>query len=84
MAQLIRRNGFVLKKTVSYYFVHMAVAAAVAYAVTGDLLAAVTLSLLEPTVQAVVFFFHEKVWQRHVGKSSGKPTVDLVSVTAQA
>ena len=37
--------------------------AAVAYAVTGDWLAALTLSLLEPTVQAVVYFFHERIWQ---------------------
>ena len=38
-------------------------AATVAYAVTGDVIAAVTLSLLEPTVQAVVYFFHERLWQ---------------------
>ena len=36
----------------------------VAYAVTGNLLASLTLSLLEPTVQAVAFFFHEKAWAR--------------------
>ena len=40
------------------------VAAAVAYAVTGNLLMSLTLSLLEPTVQAFAFFFHEKAWQR--------------------
>ena len=42
----------------------ISVAAGVAYAVTGDVVAAITLSLLEPTVQAAVFFFHEKAWQR--------------------
>ena len=36
----------------------------VAYAVTGNLIASLTLSLLEPTVQAFAFFFHEKAWQR--------------------
>lgn len=61
---LIRRNMFFIKKTVSYYLVHITVAALVAYAVTGDLVAAITLSLLEPTIQAAVFFFHEKAWQR--------------------
>lgn len=31
---------------------------------TRNLWAALTLSLLEPTVQAVAFFFHEKLWER--------------------
>jgi uncharacterized membrane protein len=26
---------------------------------------AIALSLLEPTVQAVAFFFHEKIWERN-------------------
>jgi len=67
---LIRRNMFLIKKTSSYYVVHITVAALVAYAVTGDLVAAITLSLLEPTIQAGVFFFHEKIWQGR--ESSGK------------
>jgi uncharacterized membrane protein len=52
-----------LAKTCSYWVVHVSVAALVAYAVTGDLLTSLTLSLLEPTVQAFAFFAHEKVWQ---------------------
>lgn len=51
-----------LMKTGSYYLLHIVVAAAVAYAVTGNLWAAITLSLLEPTVQAIAYFFHEKAW----------------------
>ena len=64
MTRFARANLPVLKKTASYYVMHIVVAAAVAYAVTGNLLMAFTLSLLEPTVQAVAFFFHEKVWER--------------------
>ena len=51
-------------KTGSYYLTHILVAAGVAYAVTGDLWAALTLSLLEPSVQAGVYFFHERAWAR--------------------
>ena len=61
-----RENKTMLMKTGSYYVVHVCVAAMVAYAVTGNLWAALTLSLLEPTVQAVAFFFHEKAWARRV------------------
>ena len=65
MTKFISTNAFTIKKTVSYYFTHITVAAAVAYAVTGSWVAAVTLSLLEPTVQAIVYFFHEKIWSRY-------------------
>lgn len=64
MANFARANLPTLKKTASYYVLHILVAAAVAYAVTGNLVMAFTLSLLEPTVQAFAFFFHEKAWQR--------------------
>ncbi|MBP9941960.1 MAG: DUF2061 domain-containing protein [Comamonas sp.] len=53
-----------LVKTASYYVVHLVVAAGVAYAVTGDAVAALTLSLLEPTVQMLFFFLHEKIWEK--------------------
>ena len=59
-----RQNKTMLMKTGSYYLIHICVAALVAYAVTGNLWASLTLSLLEPTVQAVAFFFHEKAWER--------------------
>ena len=61
---LVHRHRPALLKTASYYLIHITVAAAVAYAVTGNAWAALTLSLLEPTVQAVAFFFHEKAWER--------------------
>ena len=65
MTDFARRHLFTLKKTASYYVMHITVAAAVGYAVTGDVWLALTLSLLEPTVQAFAFFFHEKAWARH-------------------
>lgn len=60
----LRQNRFTLKKTASYYVMHIVVAALVAFAITGNWWTAITLSLLEPTVQAVAFFFHEKAWMR--------------------
>lgn len=64
MAAMVRNHLPTLKKTGSYYVVHVVVASLVAYAVTGNLMVAITLSLLEPTVQAVAFFLHEKAWDR--------------------
>ena len=68
LIQAMRHNKLTLSKTISYYFIHITVAACVAYAVTGNLLASLTLSLLEPTVQAFAFFFHEKAWERRLKK----------------
>ncbi|ENV49241.1 hypothetical protein F953_03423 [Acinetobacter junii CIP 107470 = MTCC 11364] len=62
--QFVINNQRTLKKTLSYYIMHITVAMMVAYLVTGNLIMAATLSLLEPTVQAFAFFFHEKVWSR--------------------
>lgn len=63
-----RQNLPTLMKTGSYYLIHICVAAMVAYAVTGNLIASLTLSLLEPTVQAFAFFFHEKAWERSAAR----------------
>lgn len=64
LQQLLRTHATALAKTASYYVIHIVVAALVAYAVTGDAIAAMTLSLLEPSVQAVAYFLHEKTWAR--------------------
>ncbi|HEX5806499.1 MAG TPA: DUF2061 domain-containing protein [Macromonas sp.] len=62
MARTHRRT---LMKTGSYYVMHIVVAATVAYTVTQNVWASLTLSLLEPSVQAVAYFFHERAWTRH-------------------
>ena len=60
----IRFNRRTLKKTFSYYRMHIVGAMIVAYFVTKNLWMAMTLSLLEPSVQAIAFFFHEKIWNK--------------------
>ena len=60
----VQTNQRIFKKTLSYYIMHITVAMLVAYVVTGNFWMALTLSLIEPTVQAFAFFFHEKVWNK--------------------
>ncbi|MFY0034900.1 DUF2061 domain-containing protein, partial [Acinetobacter baumannii] len=59
--KFVVNNQRTLKKTLSYYIMHITVAMLVAYFVTGNIWMALTLSILEPTVQAFAFFFDEKV-----------------------
>lgn len=61
--QFVENNQRMFKKTLSYYIMHITVAMIVGYLVTGSLWMAVTLSLVEPTVQAFAYFFHERIWE---------------------
>jgi uncharacterized membrane protein len=66
----VQSNQRIFKKTLSYYIMHITVAMIVAYVITGNLWMAVTLSLVEPTVQAIAFFFHEKAWNKKDAKAA--------------
>lgn len=73
----LQSNQRVFKKTLSYYIMHIIVAMLVAYAVTGNFWMAVTLSLLEPTVQAFAFFFHEKAWNKRDQKAAQSTEIKI-------
>ncbi|MCW4462183.1 DUF2061 domain-containing protein [Sphingomonas sp. BT-65] len=53
-----------LMKTLTYLAVHLIVGFSVAYAFTGSLTLAGGIALIEPCINAVAFFFHEKAWKR--------------------
>ncbi|MEX1197760.1 MAG: DUF2061 domain-containing protein [Pseudohongiellaceae bacterium] len=53
-----------MRKTASFAVVHFMTAFAVAWAMTGSLLIGGAVALVEPAINTVVFFFHEKAWQR--------------------
>ena len=52
-----------LSKTVSFLALHLIVGFSVAYAFTGSWMIAGGIALVEPLVNAVVFFFHERAWE---------------------
>ena len=51
-------------KTLSFLALHLLVGFTVAYLFTGSLMIAGGIALVEPLVNAVVFFFHERAWER--------------------
>ena len=73
--KFVETNRRMFKKTLSYYIMHITVAMLVGYFVTGSLSMAIALSLLEPTVQAVAFFFHEKAWEKKTAQQNKKVAV---------
>lgn len=54
-----------MAKTLSFAALHFTVAFSVAYALTGSFLIGGTMALLEPAINTLVFYFHEKAWQKH-------------------
>ena len=53
-----------LVKTLSFAVLHFAVGFSVTFALTGSVAISTGVALIEPAVNTVVFFFHERAWQR--------------------
>ncbi|GAA4090423.1 DUF2061 domain-containing protein [Zhongshania borealis] len=51
-----------MRKTISFAMMHFCVAFSVAYLLTGSAVMGGALALIEPAVNTVVFYFHEKAW----------------------
>ena len=54
-----------LFKTLSYGVTHVCVATMVAYMITGDLIMAMGIGLIEPVVQTGVFAVHDYLWEKN-------------------
>jgi uncharacterized membrane protein len=52
-----------LLKTLTFAAVHFSVAFSIAYLLTGSVPVATGLALVEPMVNTVAFYFHERVWR---------------------
>ena len=59
-----------MKKTFTFAVLHFSVAFSVAYVLTGSLGISSAVALVEPMVNTVAFYFHEKAWQKFGGKSA--------------
>ena len=53
-----------IAKTATYGVMHVTVATALAYMLTGNMAIALSIGLLEPAVQTVFFFMHESAWEK--------------------
>ena len=55
-------------KTITFAILHFGVAFSVAYLLTGSIGISSAVALIEPLVNTVVFYFHEKAWRHHEQK----------------
>ncbi len=55
-------------KTATFAITHMTVAFGVVYVMTGDPLLGGAVALIEPLVNTVAYFFHERIWERFLNR----------------
>lgn len=53
-----------MAKTTSFAVMHFVIAFTVAYLLTGDIMIGGAVALVEPAVNTIGFYFHERIWQR--------------------
>jgi uncharacterized membrane protein len=59
-------------KTASFATMHFTIAFTVAYLLTGSLVVGGALAIIEPALNTVAYYFHEKLWQR-ISAASQRP-----------
>ncbi|MBO2677203.1 DUF2061 domain-containing protein [Shewanella algae] len=65
-------------KTMTFAILHFSVAFTITYLLTGSVLIGGAVALVEPSINTVVFYFHEKVWKRYEAKKQQR----LIQLTA--
>ncbi len=68
-----------LIKTVTFALTHFTVAFTVAYMLTGDILIGSLIAMVEPAINTVAYFFHEKIWARR--QRNARTTTGTLSQT---
>ncbi|MCH8499469.1 MAG: DUF2061 domain-containing protein [Marinobacter sp.] len=63
-----------LLKTITFAITHFLVAFTVVYLLTGDILLGSLVAMIEPAINTVAYFFHEKAWQRY-GRKVKSPAI---------
>jgi len=51
-------------KTLTFGAVHMSVAFTVAYVMTGSVTVGGAIALVEPVINTIAYFFHERAWEQ--------------------
>ncbi|GIU33381.1 DUF2061 domain-containing protein [Shewanella colwelliana] len=57
-----------MTKTFTFAILHFSVAFTVTYLLTGSIVIGGAIALIEPAINTVVFYFHEKIWKRFENK----------------
>lgn len=53
-----------MKKTISFTVMHFIIAFSVAWLLTGDIVVGGLVALVEPAVNSIAYYFHERIWNK--------------------
>lgn len=59
-------------KTLTFAILHFSVAFTITYLLTGSVLIGGTVALVEPAVNTLVFYFHDKAWKNYEHKQKSR------------
>lgn len=57
-----------MTKTLTFAVIHFSVAFTITYLLTGSIVVGGVVALIEPAINTVVFYFHEKTWKHYEAK----------------
>jgi len=63
-----------MAKTATFAVMHFTVAFGVAYLLTGDVVIGGAVALIEPAVNTVAFYFHERAWSAYARLKRSLPS----------
>ncbi|MFL1407571.1 DUF2061 domain-containing protein [Marinobacter sp. M1N3S26] len=63
-----------LTKTITFAITHFTVAFTVAFVLTGDILIGSLIAMVEPAINTVAYFFHEKIWASRAQCRQAQPS----------
>ena len=70
-----------MTKTMTFAAVHFSVAFSVAYVMTGSAVIGGAIALVEPAVNTIAYFFHEKAWQSFQSPANALMNHDILKVS---
>jgi uncharacterized membrane protein len=68
-------------KTLTFALMHFSVAFGVAYALTGDIVVGGAVATIEPLVNTVGYYIHERIWTRVRRRQQASPRSAEVATT---
>ena len=69
-----------MKKTITFAIMHFSVAFMVAYLLTGSVVVGGAVALVEPAVNTVAFYFHDRIWKKIESRSEDNVTSDEMTL----
>ncbi|GAA6144264.1 DUF2061 domain-containing protein [Thalassolituus maritimus] len=73
-----------MTKTISFAVMHFAIAFSVAYLLSGSFVIGGAIAIVEPAVNTVGYYFHEKLWNRQNQNRGQSQNQDEITVGVAA